>query len=626
MGPRAGGPGGAGRNAGGKPFGQRMDASEYRDEVQNELVRRRLQNVARAATGRPVRVRFGEGAHTDLVGVVQVDPRCRFLFGPDDAEGAPAGDPADRMVMVRGLLEHELCHELHYDRAVFEEMKAEIDEDPEKAPLSRLANVLADCRDEHRHRAFYPRSFELVEAMDALWRERNGTGRWSFRPGSPVLSEVEGALLYRGLPNYALDEGRLGEEALEVYRECRPHLDRAVRGASADVLAGAREILSILIGRGLLADPEDLFRGLPWPFGQARGGFAGNTGGLPAAPLPEWAADAYDAEDREDAPGDAPEDAPEAPTGPQDTPDAGEREANGALDRARREAGLWAGAARSQAPQEPEYADASEEVRRDGSGGEAGDEGANPAPHLAQRRLWAANAQNQKRFASRIGQARVVASAPARFQKRGRLDRRRRRALAVGAEDVFVGRGSSRSLSLAVEVILDVSDSMSGSLDALRASAATISGGLDLAGIAHEVRGFSDHDALPLYRAFGEDPDWRLGAIETVCGTDLWAALPRVRRALSGREEEAKVAVVLTDGATSDPERARADLRRMRREGVTVVGVFLRDPTYRSEHVEGQMRDLFDGAVAFVDDPLSLPALVGGKIAALIKGPNRGAA
>lgn len=601
----------------GRNGGRRMDASEYRDEVENEFVRRRLQNVARAATGRPVRVRFGDGAHTDLAGALQVDPRCRFLFGDDGDDGAAAGDAADRMVMVRGLLEHELCHELYHDRGVFEEMNAEIraDDSGEKAPLSRLANVLADCREERIHRALQPRSFELVEAMDALWRERNGTGRWSFAADRPVLSQVEGALLYRGLPNYSLDEGALGEEALEVYRECRPHLDRAVKGTSADVLSGAREILAVLTRRGLLSKPGDLFRGLPWPFGEARGRFVRAPGGADGdartVPLPPAAADAYDAEERDEEGNLGASDAGVAGVAPDAT--------EGALGRARREGAGWAGAARSHAPQEPSYADASEEVPRE--------EGA--APHVAQRRLWAENAQNQKRFAARIGQARVVASAPARFQKRGRLDRRRRRALAVGAEDVFVGRAASRTLSVAVEVVLDVSDSMRGSLDALRASAATISGGLDLAGIAHEVRGFSDHDALPLYRAFGEDPDWRLGAVHTVCGTDLWAALPRARRALRGRREEARVTVILTDGATSDPERARGELRRMRREGISVVGVFLRDPGYRSEHVEGQMRDLFDGGgapVAFVDDPMALPGLVGGKIASMIAGgPGRAA-
>ena len=226
----------------------RWTRRKYRDEVDNEFVRGRMENVVRVATSDDIRVTFGDGCHTDMQGTIQVDP---YDLGKNAA-------PEDRIIMMQGGLEHEICHELYYDKAAFGELQKQVEDDPTRAPAAYLNNVLADGHDEWRHKLDRPEAYEMIEAHDALFVASNGSGRWSFDPDKQdTWQQVTGAMLYRGLPYYQVPEDKLSPEALDAYRECSPHVDAAVAGTSWDCLREANEIHDILKRRGVVPQNPD---------------------------------------------------------------------------------------------------------------------------------------------------------------------------------------------------------------------------------------------------------------------------------------------------------------------------------------------------------------------------------
>ncbi|MDP9487884.1 MAG: hypothetical protein M3Q49_19195, partial [Actinomycetota bacterium] len=165
-----------------------MDDSEYNDEVDNEFVRGRMENVVRVATGDDVRITFGQGFHTDMNGTVQLDP-----YDPD--RDAPA---EDRILMMQGGLEHEICHELYYDKAAFGELQRQAAADPSRSPVAYINNILVDGHDEWRHKLARAEAYEVIAAHDALFVEHNGSGRWSFdAENQDTWTQVTGAMLYR---------------------------------------------------------------------------------------------------------------------------------------------------------------------------------------------------------------------------------------------------------------------------------------------------------------------------------------------------------------------------------------------------------------------------------------------
>ena len=197
-----------------------------------------------------------------------------------------------------------------------------------------------------------------------------------------------------------------------------------------------------------------------------------------------------------------------------------------------------------------------------------------------------------------------------------------------------------------MELLLDVSGSMNEHIPALKDSAAIVSRGLDEAEIDHEVRGFSSDGDYPLYRGFDEKADWKLGAMRAGMSTDLAGGVSRVRASLKDRTEKQKLAVVLTDGEPDDEEAAKRELVAARREGVTVLGVYLRpgrqvveayvDRYYKTapedarnrererclerlKESEAKMTDLFGGRAVILDDVGGLPKVAGKKIVDLLR-------
>ena len=676
-----------------------MDDTEYTDEVDNEFVRGRMENVVRVATGNDIKVKFGDGCHTDLSGEVQVDPN-------DPSRDSSA---EDRIVMMQGGLEHEITHELYYDKSAFEDMKSQIEADPSKRPLAFISNILVDGHDEWRHKLARPEAYGIIEAHDELMVRHNGSGRWSFDPDNQdTWTQVTGAMLYRGLPYYRVPEDKLSDEAREVYRDLSPHVDAAIKGTSHDCIRQSGEIFEKLKARGLIPEkPEqDHLGGGAGPGAEGAPGMGGSGGGSQGSSRGQGTEDgelgaddaaAYDASvsdsgeqdgsqgqpgsgDGTDGAGSASDDSDaeggtgggqgggqsgtqsasqgagqsSAGTGPDAGEDAGSGSgdedhdsgkagspggsgagtatANGSatgndfvanpgaseeeLENRRRQARSLANTAASKKPQSSQRSNPEEQVGR-------------PANALAEfRGRWQKNRRLAHDFATQIKQAQTETTAPKRKQTSGRLDRSRRRALAAGDEKVFVKRGRAREVDMSVELLLDTSGSMRESMDGLKDSTSLISRGLDEAGIEHEVRGFSDYHDQPLYRAFGESADWKLGAMQSGGGTLMGAGIEKLREGFSGRSDKQKLGLVLADGMPSDDSSVRAQLAQARREGITPFGIFLRpgpeamkhrDCKEMAEEGEAKMRELFSGNVAVLDDVGQLPKVAGKKIVDLMR-------
>lgn len=688
-----------------------MDETEYTDEVDNEFVRGRMENVVRVATGNDIKVAFGDGCHTDLSGEVQVDPN-------DPSKDSSA---EDRIVMMQGGLEHEITHELYYDKSAFEQMKSQIEADPSRRPLAFISNILVDGHDEWRHKLARPEAYGIIEAHDELMVRHNGSGRWSFDPeNQDTWTQVTGAMLYRGLPYYRVPEDKLSDEAREVYRDLSPHVDAAIKGTSHDCIRHANEIYDKLKDRGLIPEnPEqDHLGGGAGPGAEGSPGMGGSGGSSSASSggsgegsqpgsgagqgsedgeLTDEAAQAYDASisgsesqgeetggeqgasgggssgddqmqdggsggsDSGDSGADASPDgsgsggsgseaASQSASSTADESAAGESAGGGGgagggrgsdfvanpgaseeeLENRRRQAKSLANTAASKKPQSSHRANFEEQVQR-------------PADALSEfRGRWQKNRRLAHEFATQIKQAQTETTAPKRKQTSGRLDRGRRRALAAGDEKVFVKRGREREVDMSVELLLDVSGSMKGSVDGLKDSSSVISRGLDEAKIEHEVRGFSSEDTMPLYRSFGEKADWKLGSMQASGSTDMGGGISKLREGFSGRTEKQKLGLILADGRPNEEQSVRDQLAAARREGVTPFGIFLRaepDPAdapvwmktsqQRQKWAEDQkrqasageekMRELFGGNVAVLDDVSQLPKVAGKKIVELMR-------
>lgn len=661
-----------------------MDESEYADEVDNEFVRGRMENVARVATADDVRITFGSGFHTDMNGTIQLDP---YDPGPD----AP---PEDRIIMMQGGLEHEVCHELYYDKAAFEELQNQVRQDSDRAPVAYLNNILADGHDEWRHKLSRPEAYEIIAAHDTLFCDHNGSGRWSFDPDNQdTWTQVTGAMLYRALPYYQVPEDKLSDEARDIYHEVAPRVDAAVAGTSWDCLREANEIHDVLKNRGVIPQdpPTDHLQGGAGPGASGAPGMgSGSPGGAEDRPLTDDERQKAAASNPSD--GDSPEsgsagdgngsqgddeqsqnaaesgtgggtsesgsDAGSGPKGQKgsDSPSAGadsgddttESEDPGtgdtgsqdpadknpfvadqdagqeALENRRGQAKTLANTARNRRPQSGDRDDPTEGVRRDQEA-------------LSEfRSRWTKNRRVAQEFAGAIEEARTETLAAKTRQESGRLDRRRRRALSTGDDKVFIKRGRARKTDMSVEFLLDVSGSMSTKIPGLKDSAAVVSQGLDLADIPHEVRGFGSPGQMPLYRSFEEKPDWKLGAMRTMGTTALDEGMEKVRGGFAGRTEKQKLALVLTDGIPDKEDPARQQIAAARRDGVTVMGVFLREnldgPDYaglsqedrdrykeRHRQMEDECRQLFGGRVAVIDDVRQLPRVAGKKIVDLLR-------
>jgi len=214
----------------------------------------------------------------------------------------PDGPPEDRELCIAGLLRHELCHEQYTDRDTYlrfvddlERMEREGKEIGAKQ-LKQLHNILEDGMIETRERRERPSSYQYIQALDRLYPrvgavrpvptdmrypapdgyvpcdadgnelkiETDAQGKrwvvvprgtricpWGKKPLHPGV-QIISALLAETVPGF--EPGELHPDVEAALEECRPHIQAAITGNTADCILRAQAIHQILRQRGLLRE------------------------------------------------------------------------------------------------------------------------------------------------------------------------------------------------------------------------------------------------------------------------------------------------------------------------------------------------------------------------------------
>jgi hypothetical protein len=301
------------------------------DDIGTEAHRRRLESYARARTGRRDIYlslanfcascthtledhRYGHcngdqdcrceehvpggGSFTDMKGNITVQ-----------SDVPPDGDPGSRELAMRGLLRHEVCHELYTSRAVFEKFAEESsrmrgnEQEITAATIQKYWNILEDGMIEERERHLRMGSYEYISALNRVWprvgkdqttkseimvpmpegyvaEDADGNpltekrelptpsgemkemlyvppgtriSTWGEKPLSKI-QQFEAALLAESVPEFS--PGILHPDVQAALDECQEHIDAAVRGNTSDCLARAYMIHAIAKKHGLA--PDDL--------------------------------------------------------------------------------------------------------------------------------------------------------------------------------------------------------------------------------------------------------------------------------------------------------------------------------------------------------------------------------
>lgn len=301
------------------------------DDIATEAHRRRLESYARARTARRdvtltlsnfcARCRHpleehrysycsaqsgcdcehyipGGGSFTDMKGNITIQ-----------SDVPPDGDPGSRELAMRGLLRHEVCHELYTSRGVFEKFVEEAGrlrengQEVTAGTIQKYWNILEDGMIEERERFLRPGSYDYISALNYVWprvgkeqeveeelfvpfpegytahdaegnpltesqemptvtgdmnkmlRIPKGTkiATWGQNPISKI-QQFESALLAESVPEFS--PGELHPDVQAAFDECKEHIDAGVRGNTADCLARAYAIHAIAKKHGLA--PDDL--------------------------------------------------------------------------------------------------------------------------------------------------------------------------------------------------------------------------------------------------------------------------------------------------------------------------------------------------------------------------------
>jgi nitric oxide reductase activation protein len=206
-----------------------------------------------------------------------------------------------------------------------------------------------------------------------------------------------------------------------------------------------------------------------------------------------------------------------------------------------------------------------------------------------------------------------------RFQKDGRIDRRRFVAAVKGAEDVKTKVTELPATSFAASVAVDLSGSMSTLIQngSLFDATMILSDTFENLDIAHEIRGFGSDAAH--FKSMGDprfDPDRAaMLAAGDRGGTNMVGTAGLATHALRAREEGNKLFVSLSDGALGDHRESVAILKEARRNGVATFGIFL-----GAGAPQQQMDELYGpGNWVQINDLKEFPVTVGRRISQIFK-------
>lgn len=192
--------------------------------------------------------------------------------------------------------------------------------------------------------------------------------------------------------------------------------------------------------------------------------------------------------------------------------------------------------------------------------------------------------------------ARLTGLVQASKQKRStpkrsgaRLDKRNLSRLATGDTRLFVRKEEKRDVNTAIVMLLDNSGSMNLATDPdskisvasrscyIAAEALDSIPGVNVA--AAVFNGFSD-TVFPVLN-FGEKPDHRKFSVSSSGGTRLGSALWWAWGELRLRQEPRKIVVAFTDGDTGDTDVTKEAIRKLREDGMEVIGIGIQDGSIR---------------------------------------------
>lgn len=257
--------------------------------IGSEAYRRAKENYCRSRTGRrDIRLSFHEEAtsYTDMHGNLGITTAV-----------PPDGSDAEKEIVINHHMRHEMCHEDYTDQATYLAFVKDLKERAvdgkgiSSEQIKLIHNMLEDGMIEERERAHRPESFKFFSASNRLFprvgREEEaeeevrvpapegyiptdsegnpleiedgqvvipaGTklSAWGPTPIS-LPHQAQAAILAESLPEFA--PGELHPTVQDALDECRPHIDAAVRGNTADCVAQAYNVQAILNKHGLLRD------------------------------------------------------------------------------------------------------------------------------------------------------------------------------------------------------------------------------------------------------------------------------------------------------------------------------------------------------------------------------------
>ncbi|HHK60582.1 MAG TPA: hypothetical protein ENJ73_02515, partial [Desulfobacterales bacterium] len=216
--------------------------------MDNPAVAGMFSRYATVVTGEKREVRFCPGVTaTNMRGEITLDP------------GSRKRAIGDRLVIIKGGLEHELGHELYTSLDNFErvmEMARTGERGEEEPPLGSngrmvvrdIYNILEDGRIERLLEQREPGAFLRIAQGDLL------EPRWDEQVGLhiPHVPQVMGAMLYEALPNFQVRPevlAGMAPKARAVFEEIRPHIWNAVYGDGETAVDEAGYIAAVLEAR-----------------------------------------------------------------------------------------------------------------------------------------------------------------------------------------------------------------------------------------------------------------------------------------------------------------------------------------------------------------------------------------
>lgn len=163
-------------------------------------------------------------------------------------------------------------------------------------------------------------------------------------------------------------------------------------------------------------------------------------------------------------------------------------------------------------------------------------------------------------------------------RKRGSLDTRNLHKLFICRDDLFRKRVEKKEINTEIAICVDMSGSMRFDDKALMASKALYATAESLSHIRDlrlHILGFYDNSVIELHRS-PSPLSSRMGIIPDG-GTACAAAIHEAARSFSRNPRARKIIIMITDGDANDPDNFEEGIKELKKNGVDILGVGIRD-------------------------------------------------